>query len=155
MDTSINNESSGYNKKPLWQWALIYLLIGGVVYAGIYYYFFAKGDYASQESMTYSSPAPVAMTAEGATEFKIAITDTGYSPSLLSINVGDTITWTNGAVKPSNVSSDPHPAHTDYVPLNLGMFNPGETQSLTFDKAGTYGYHNHLNPTQTGTVIVK
>ena len=33
---------NGYYKRPLWQWIAIYLVIGGVVYAGIYYFFFAK-----------------------------------------------------------------------------------------------------------------
>lgn len=161
----MNYESSGYSKKPPWFWLLVYLVVGGAVYAGYYYY---AGYQKTPDTMMYASPAPAdsstsvtgsaapaAMTAEGATEFKIAITDTGYSPSLLSIKVGDTITWTSSAAKPSNVSSDPHPSHTDYAPLNLGMFKPGESQTLTFDKAGTYKYHNHLNSTQTGTIIVK
>src|SRR3989344_4172564 len=36
----------GYGKWPLWQWALIYVIIGGIAYGFIYYVFFAKsGDY--------------------------------------------------------------------------------------------------------------
>lgn len=30
----------GYGKRPLWQWVLIYLVIGGLVYYLAYYFFF-------------------------------------------------------------------------------------------------------------------
>jgi len=29
--------SKGYGKKPLWFWVLVYVVIGGIVYYGIYY----------------------------------------------------------------------------------------------------------------------
>lgn len=32
----------GYGKRPLWQWILIYLVVGGVVYGLVYYFVFAK-----------------------------------------------------------------------------------------------------------------
>lgn len=32
-----------YGKRPLWQWILLYVVIGGVVYALIYYFFLSKG----------------------------------------------------------------------------------------------------------------
>lgn len=28
----------GYGKRPLWQWILMYVLIGGVIYAAVYYF---------------------------------------------------------------------------------------------------------------------
>lgn len=36
-------KESGYGKRPLWQWILIYVVIGGVVYAAIYYFILGKG----------------------------------------------------------------------------------------------------------------
>lgn len=42
MVRSIMAEKSGYGKRPLWQWILIYLIIGAVVYGVIYYFFFYK-----------------------------------------------------------------------------------------------------------------
>lgn len=32
----------GYGKRPLWQWILLYIVIGAVVYGVIYYFFFAS-----------------------------------------------------------------------------------------------------------------
>lgn len=34
----------GYGKRPLWQWAVIYLVIAAIVY-GLVYYFFLRGGY--------------------------------------------------------------------------------------------------------------
>lgn len=40
----------GYGKRPLWQWIVIYIIVGGIVYAGIYYFVFAKnGGYNSSD----------------------------------------------------------------------------------------------------------
>ena len=42
------NKSYGYGKRPLWQWILLYLVIGGIIYAAIYYFVLApKGGYNS------------------------------------------------------------------------------------------------------------
>lgn len=38
-------QGSGYGKRPLWQWIVIYVVIGVVVYGLVYYFVFAnKGD---------------------------------------------------------------------------------------------------------------
>lgn len=40
------NKGYGYGKRPLWQWIVIYLVIGAIAYGLIYYFFFApKGGY--------------------------------------------------------------------------------------------------------------
>lgn len=46
---------SYYGKRPLWQWILIYLIIGGVVYAVVYYFIIAKNN------MSYST-SPITNT---------------------------------------------------------------------------------------------
>jgi hypothetical protein len=30
----------GYGKRPLWQWVLLYLVVGAIVYGLVYYFFF-------------------------------------------------------------------------------------------------------------------
>ena len=149
-------------KKPVWYWVLVYLVIGGVVYAGYYYYKPASYTYTLPSPSPIASPtiAPGVTSTTGTANPSVApalvsLGDTGYSPSTLTISVGDTVTWANNGSKQGTVSSDPHPQHTDYPPLNLGMIKPGATASLTFDKPGTYTYHNHLNSGQKGTIIVK
>jgi len=42
---------SGYGKRPLWQWIAIYVVVGGLLYGLVYYFYFAKnGGYS------YSAP---------------------------------------------------------------------------------------------------
>ena len=32
----------GYGKRPLWQWILLYVVLGGIAYGLVYYFVFAK-----------------------------------------------------------------------------------------------------------------
>lgn len=78
-----------------------------------------------------------------------------FEPSVLTVKVGATVTWKNMSASPLWVASNPHPVHTDLPGLDAKTdIRTGETWSFTFDKAGTWGYHNHLQPFTTGSVIV-
>src|SRR5581483_1437082 len=48
----------GYGKRPLWQWIVLYLLIGGIAYAVIYYVFFTKGSGYSYKGSQYQANYP-------------------------------------------------------------------------------------------------
>lgn len=45
------SKTDGYGKRPLWQWILIYLVIGGIIYATIYYFFFANKSVYNNSAM--------------------------------------------------------------------------------------------------------
>lgn len=86
---------------------------------------------------------------------EVAITPGGgFSPASVNISTGDTVRWTNNDSVTRNVSSDPHPAHTDYAPLNLGNVAASGQLTLTFSSAGTYNYHDHLYSGFGGSVVV-
>lgn len=59
------------------------------------------------------------------------------------------------------VATDPHPDHTAYPEFDVLRANGGKYPeprndfSFTFDKVGTWTYHNHTNPTDKGKIIVK
>lgn len=155
-----DNSSYGYGKRPLWQWVLIYAVIGIVVYGLIYYFVFAK----KRGYNSFPTTPPVAVTptqipeatsspAE-ALQNTVTLTANGFSPATLTVKAGTKVTWSNKNSSAA-INSNPHPTHSDYQPLNLGSFPQGGTLSLTFGQPGTYGYHNHLNPGQTGTIIVQ
>lgn len=95
--------------------------------------------------------SPSAMTEETA----VTISSTGFSPKDVTIKAGKTVTWTNSDSANHTVNSSPHPAHTDNPFLNLGTIAPSASKSLTFPTAGTYKYHDHLNPTQFGSITVE
>jgi len=114
-------------------------------------------------STVESTPAPVesaspASATEGAMmkgETVVKITASGFSAKAVTIKAGETVTWENDDTAAHAVNSAPHPTHTAYPPLNLGNVASGAKVSLKFPTAGTYKYHDHLNPTLFGSVTVK
>src|SRR3989344_7296483 len=86
----------------------------------------------------------------------VVINENGnFSPSEVKIKKGGKVTWINKSQNPVWPASNPHPIHTDYPGFDAsrGLAN-GESYSFTFDKAGSWGYHNHLNPGMRGEVKV-
>lgn len=81
----------------------------------------------------------------------------GFSPRILNIKVGQVVRFVNETGKPASIASDPHPVHTAYAEFDQWKTNQrGQNEfRFTFEKAGTWTYHDHLNPGMTGTVIVK
>ncbi len=84
----------------------------------------------------------------------VTLTASGFTPQSITVKAGTTVIWTNNSGATATVSSDNHPTHLVYPPLNLGSFGNSETLLLVFDQPGTYKYHNHLNASQTGVVVV-
>lgn len=86
---------------------------------------------------------------------EISLTKNGFEPSSITIKAGEKVEWENESGEAATVDSVDHPTHLVYPVLNLGELADGESHELVFDKAGTYGYHDHLHPERTGTVVVE
>ena len=95
--------------------------------------------------------------AQAALTASVSVTAGGtFSPATLTVKKGTKVTWTNSGSAKVWIASDPHPVHNGYPGLDSGTdLRTGESFSFTFDKAGSWGYHNHFNPTIKGTVIVE
>ena len=78
-----------------------------------------------------------------------------FFPTSLTVKQGDTVTFTNNDATPHQLASDPHPAHTGYTPLNAGIIATGSSVTVRFTKKGSFVYHDHLNPTITGKIVVE
>lgn len=44
MATKAPQKSGGYGKRPMWQWIVIYLIVGAIVYGLVYYLFIRNGS---------------------------------------------------------------------------------------------------------------
>ena len=104
----------------------------------------------------------------GADAVTVVYRDNAYIPETVQIFVGDTVTWVNE----SSVfwpASNLHPTHKNYpgsnitkcgTPERLTLFDaceamgPGAEYSFTFNEAGEWDFHDHINPRATGVVIV-
>ncbi len=137
---------------------LVVAVVAAIAVVGIYILLGASKN-GAQNSMSEQAATP---TVEKTDKSKmeqakntITLTSQGFSPSTLTVSKGAKVVWVNNSGSTASINSNPHPTHTDYPLLNLGQVTDGESVELTFPKSGTYGYHNHLNPTETGTVIVE
>lgn len=102
-----------------------------------------------------ASPAESASPSAMMESVVVTITDSGFSPSAATVKVGESVTWINKGSTKHTVDSAVHPTHQVYPRLNLGAINPGESKTLSFPDAGTFKYHDHLNPQFTGSVTVQ
>lgn len=96
-------------------------------------------------------------------------TSSGFTPSTVTIEQGDTVRWINNASGAMWVGSNQHPYHTEYAGSSIrehcrggdqtsaafDQCSPGESFSFTFERTGTWGYHNHRNTRYEGTVVVE
>jgi hypothetical protein len=62
------------------------------------------------------------------------------------------VTFVNNHSRPHDMSSDPHPEHTDCPPLDqVGFLTPGQSRtSGNFNTVRTCGFHDHNEPSTTG-----
>jgi plastocyanin len=71
-----------------------------------------------------------------------------FSPKTQYVNVGDTVTWTNGTDVTHNVTSD------SGSELDSGALADAATFDHTFAVEGTFAYHCTIHPYMTAKVIV-
>lgn len=139
--------------------ALVVLIVGAYGAYRVYKHFNRPAAVAPISET--STPAAEPSTSEGSSsasssENIVSVTAQGFDPTTITIKAGQAVTWVNNDSAAHQVNSDPHPTHQLYPILNtIGRLNPGDKKSATFDKAGTYTYHDHLNPSFKGTIIVQ
>jgi plastocyanin len=85
---------------------------------------------------------------ENAVTVPVAIAGFAFDPSSLTINVGDTVMWTNN-------DGASHTSSSDTGIWNSGTLMLGQTFSFTFNTAGTFPYHCGFHGFMTASITVK
>ena len=96
---------------------------------------------AAALALVLAAPAATATTT-------VQIKSSGFAPAKVTINQGDSVTWTNTDTV------------NHQVVASLGSFaspilKPGKSWTHTFNHGGTFHYHDSLHPTLKGTVTVR
>ncbi|KKW11494.1 MAG: hypothetical protein UY50_C0012G0013 [Parcubacteria group bacterium GW2011_GWA2_49_9] len=80
----------------------------------------------------------------------------GFSPKSITVKKGETVVFKNETGKPASVASNDHPNHLLYPEFDQYKTDQrGKDEfQFTFEKAGTWQYHDHLNAIMGGTVVV-
>lgn len=138
------------------------VVVAVLIIAGVLYTQSQKGTVPSTpstpEAEVITEPVSEGQTSTPSAEEEtkvVTVTSSGFSPNEIKIKAGGTVTWTNSDSAVHAVNSAIHPTHQVYPPLNLGNIQAGGSATLTFPDAGTYKYHDHLNPSLTGSVTVE
>lgn len=101
--------------------------------------------------------------------FTVTRANEGFTPQMLTIKKGSTVKFVNNSGADFWPATAMHPTHTVYpgsgiekcgTPEESAIFDAcrglpaGQTFSFTFNQAGEWAYHDHLNATVFGKIIV-
>ena len=100
----------------------------------------------------------------------IVYTNSGFAPDVFRTQPGGTVAFVNQSSSLMWLASAVHPTHQAYPGSDIKKCDTLEAQnifdackgvasgqewSFQFLRAGTWKYHNHLNPSHTGTIVVE
>lgn len=156
---------------------LIILIITAIVLVGVVVFLFTRETVeapvlSSTPILTptpTSEKTPIPLSTPIAAK-AITYSDSGYSPTTMTIKKGDTVIFDNQSSKMMWTASAVHPTHKAYPGSDItkcgtaqaaGAFDAcqgiglDESWEFKFDETGTWRYHNHLQPNHTGTVVIE
>ena len=148
---------------------------------GYFSFFTPQGTYRLQVNksgyQSYESPdltvvdapvhfdVPLTPLVNGTTGQQISIGDSGFEPSIITVEPGTVIEWINaGTDVHSSTSITPSVSFGDAAAAGLnagsagwdsGLLTTGESYKRQLTAEGTYTYRDSANPDATATIIVK
>lgn len=132
-------------------------------------YFLSRPDGAPSPAQMPADETPIPVEGQPGFETGGAVvryTEDGFSPSTITVPLGTTVTFANESSREMWVATDQHPSHTGYAGTSRSEHCPtggegafdqcarGDSFAFTFDKAGIWAYHDHVNAQYKGTVVV-
>ncbi len=160
---------------------LTWLIIVVIVVGGVYWWMQGSPVSAPVENVptvpaNSITPEPAAPTADAnatgaAMTATVSYNGTAFTPAEVTIKKGGTVTFTSTSTSTSTgadmwVATAQHPEHTGYAGTTRTEHCPdaagvafdqcikGSAYTFTFEKTGTWPYHNHMKLGAYGKVIV-
>lgn len=92
-----------------------------------------------------------------------------FTPQTVAVQQGDTVEFISPDDEDMWVGSDAHPTHTQYAGTTVSehcqdgdetsrafdQCSVGDTYTFTFEQTGEWDYHNHVNASAGGTIVVE
>ena len=147
-----------------------YIIIAVVIIVVLGGFLFFRSGNTPQQAVPGASTPPPSENGEGQSSVTVTYTDSGYLPREVTISVGGTVTFKNESSRGMWTATAIHPTHTIYpgsgilkcgTPEEPRIFDAcegiaqGESWSFTLQEQGSWGYHDHLNISSTGKIIVQ
>jgi len=174
--------SYGYGKRPWWQWVLLYIVVGGIVYGAVYYIFFAKSGGYNYQAPQYQENSPSSTNQNSnsngypqensnvnnppmPTPLPSPTTSNSPPPAVsqqaAAIQIkGFTFNSNNITVRKgtkvtwTNNDAVPHTVTGDNGGPSSPYINPGGSYSYVFTTTGTFTYYCSIHTNMRGTVQV-
>jgi plastocyanin len=140
------------------QTGIIFAVIAIILILGLGYFYFSGSISSKKDSANIPDSNPVISSntdsttpigEAGAKTYNIEINNFAFSPSTLTIKVGDSVVWTNKDNAAHTVTSD------SGREMNSLSLSNGEIYSHTFENSGTYNYHCSFHTMMKGNIIVR
>lgn len=118
--------------------------------------------YCGGDGGSPTSPSPGGGGGGGGTPVTtntITLTANGVDNNSIAVAVGTRVMFVNNDSRTHEMSSNPHPVHTDCPELNIGSLAAGSSrESQVLNTARTCGFHDHQNPGTTslqGSITIR
>ncbi len=103
-------------------------------------------------AQTENSAVKKTLPASGA----VTYTAQGWSPAVVSVRLGGVVTFSNKSGHDFEPAFDPQSGNMPYPEFDAKTpVASGASWKFTFDKKGTWGYSDRLNPSLVGVIIVE
>lgn len=156
------NKTSGYGKRPLWQWLLLYLVVGIVAYGLVYYFVLAKNSNNNQAGIYQQNISPTTAQTQAPSSSvpvqKITIegNEFAFTPSTVTLKKGQPAEITF-----KNTGKFPHNLAIAGLGVKSNTIMPGQQDIITFtpDKTGSFDFlctvPGHADKGMKGTLTVQ
>ncbi len=106
------------------------------------------------------TPTPTPTPTPNPSTATITITANGVAPRSVTIAPGGRVTFVNNDTRVHDMSSNPHPVHTDCPAFNdVGFLTVGQTKTTSnLNTPRTCGFHDHIRESDTslqGTIVIQ
>lgn len=130
---------------------LIIIVIGFVVIVAAI--FFIAREVEQNQANTIEEETPVLEENAG---IVVRMTENGFEPKEITVPVGTAVSFSNETLGNRWPASGTHPTHDVYPEFDPQRPVPaGGSWIFTFEKIGTWGYHDHMFPNMTGSIKVQ
>lgn len=89
-------------------------------------------------------------------QVSVVLTEEGFVPAYMRVRKGAVVTFSTTRSNQFWPASNPHPSHEIYDLFDPQRpLNPDESWTITIDRVGTWGYHDHIRSYFTGEIYVE
>ena len=134
--------------------AFIIGLVAAIVIGGGGYLALHKSPSKTPTSSTSNQSQNSSPATNPSTSNTITFDGSKFSPTTLKVKSGATVTIKNTSSNDLRMNSNPHPIHTDDTDLNVGLVSADQSKTFTATKIGSFGFHDHLDPTIQGRITI-